>query len=638
MFDFVRKHTKVMQILLFLLIFPSFVLVGINGYNRFREKGDAVATVDGQDILQGDWDATHKREIDSMRQRMPTIDPKLLDSPAAKYATLERMVRDRVVMAAASKDHLTASDARLARELQQNPTIAALRGPDGKLDVARYRQLVGAQGMSPQMFEESVRADISSRQVLAGVGGTSFTTAAQAAPTLNAYFERREVQVAQFDPAAYVARVNVSDADIEAYYKANPNQFQAPDQADIEYLVLDLDSQAKGIAVNEQDLKTYYDQNVAKTAAPQEERRASHILVAVAKNAPAAEREKAKARAEQIDAEAKKNPERFAELAKKNSDDKSNAANGGDLDWFTRGAMTKPFEDAVFAMKKGEVSGVVETDFGYHVIKLTDVKSPKPKTFEEMRPELEAQMRKQLAQKKFAESAETFSNTVYEQADSLKPAADKLKLDVRSANGVGRNPAPGATGALANPKFLAALFAPDSVNNKRNTEAVEVAPNTLASGRIVKYVPAHTRPLEEVKAQAREKLVALRAAEMARKDGQEKLAAWTANPASASLPAAVTLSRQDSQKQPQPVLEAALRADPAKLPAFSGVDLGAQGFAVLRVTKVVPRDPPAPAMAQEERDQYSRWWGTAENLAYYDLLKERFKAKILAPKPDGYKF
>lgn len=637
MFDFVRKHNKVMQFLLVLLIFPSFVLVGINGYDRFRERGDAVATVDGHEILQGDWDAAHKREVESMRQRMPTIDPKLLDSPEARYATLERMVRDRVIMTAAEKQHLTASDARLARELQQNPMIASLRGPDGKLDVARYRQLVGAQGMSPQMFEESMRAEISARQVLAGFGGTSFSTPAQAAPTLGAYFESREVQVARFSPADYVAKVNVSDADIEAFYKANPNQFQAPEQADVEYLVLDLESQARGIAVNEQDLRTYYDQNIAKNT-PQEERRASHILVAVKKDAPAAEREKAKARAEQLDAEAKKNPDRFADLAKKNSDDKSNAPNGGDLDWFTRGAMTKPFEDAVFSMKKGEVSGVVETDFGYHIIKLTDVKAPKPKTFDEMRPELEAQMRKQQAQKKFAEIAESFSNTVYEQADSLKPAADKLKLEVRTASGVSRNPAPGATGALASPKFLASLFSPDSIEKKRNTEAVEVAPSTLASGRIVKYAPAHTRPLDEVKAQAREKLVAVRAAELARKDGEAKLAAWQATPSSATLPAAMLVSRQDNRQQPAPVVDAALRADPAKLPAFSGVDLGGEGYAIVRVTKVVPREAPAPAVAEAEREQYTKWWGTAENLAYYELLKDRLKVKILAAKPTGYKF
>jgi len=634
MFDFVRKHMKVMQFLLFLLIFPSFVLVGINGYNRFREKGEAVAKVDGQDILQGDWDAAHKREIDRLRQSMPTLDSKLLESPAAKYGTLERMVRDRVLAAAAAKSKLVTSDLRLARELQQNEMIAALRGPDGKLDMERYRQLVGAQGMTPEMFEASVRADLSARQVLAGVGGTTVATAAQANLALNAFFEKREVQVARFATADFASRVKPTDAELEAYYKDNQSLFQAPEQASIEYLVLDLDTVKKGLSVNEQDLKTYYDQNVGRLSG-KEERRASHILIAVPKGAPADDREKAKAKAQELLAQVKKSPGSFADVAKKNSQDPGSATNGGDLDFFARGAMTKPFEDAAFALPKGEISGVVETEFGYHIIMVTDIKSPKQRSFEEMRPEIEAELKKQQAQRKFAEAADTFSNGVYEQADSLKPVADKLKLEIRTASNVARNPAAGATGALANPKFLSALFSPDSTQKKRNTEAVEIAPSTLVAGRVSQYTPARTLPFAEVKERVRERVVSARAAELAKKEGVEKLAAWKTNPTSASLPAPIAVSRQESQKQPQAVVEAALRADPAALPVFAGVDLGDQGYAVVKVNKVLPRETPAEAAARQERQQYAQSLASAENLAYYNLLKERFKVQIEVPKPSG---
>jgi peptidyl-prolyl cis-trans isomerase D len=632
MFDFVRKHTKIMQLILFLLIFPSFVLVGINGYNRMNEKGEAVARIGSHDIRQGEWDAAHKQEVERLRQQMPNLDPKLLDSPAARYATLERLVRERVLAAAADKSKLATSDQRLARELQSNEMIASLRGPDGKLDMARYRQLVGAQGMTPEMFEASVRADLSARQVMASVGGTSFATPAQAAISLNAYFEKREVQVARFASADYAARVNPTDAELDAFYKANAALFQAPEQASIEYLVLDLDTVKKTVAVNEQDLKTYYDQNASRLGG-QEERRASHILVAVPKGAPAAEREKAKAKADELVAAVKKAPDSFAEVAKKNSQDPGSASNGGDLDFFARGAMTKAFEEAAFAMKKGDIVGPVETEFGYHIIKLTDIKSPKQKTFEEMKPELEAELKKQQAQRKYAEIADTFSNGVYEQADSLKPVADKLKLEIRTAANVRRTPAPGGPAALANAKFLNALFSPDSIEKKRNTEAVEVAPSTLVAGRVVQYTPARTLPLAEVKDRVRERVVATRAAELAKKDGMEKLAAWKANPAAASLPAAITVSRQETQKQPGAVVEAALRADPSALPAFAGVDLGGEGYAVVKVNKVLARETPADDVAKQDRAQYAQAWGSAENIAYYNLLKERLKVEILAPKP-----
>ena len=632
MFDFVRKHTKVMQFMLFLLIVPSFVLFGLQGYNRYKEKGEPVARVDGQDILQGDWDDAHKREIERFRQSMPTVDPKLLDSPEARYSTLERIVRDRVLLAASMQSKLVTGDTQLARELQNNQAIAALRGPDGKLDMERYRQLVGAQGMTPEMFENQVRNDLSTRQVLAGVGGTSFGTAAVASTALNAFFEKRDVQVAMFATPAFAPKVNPADADLEAFYKQNAAMFQAPEEASIDYLVLDRDTVMKGITIGESDLKTYYEQN-AKRLGAQEERRASHILIAVPKTAAAAERDKARAKAQELLAAVKKAPDSFAELAKKNSQDPGSAANGGDLDFFARGAMTKPFEDAAFALQKGEVSNVVESEFGYHIIRVTDVKLPKQRSFEEMKPELEMDLKKQQAQRKFAEAADVFNNGVYEQADSLKPIADKLKLELRSASNVSRTPAPGAKGPLANPKFLTALFSPDSVEKKRNTEAVETAPNQLVSGRIVKYTPARTLPFAEVKDKVRERYVATRGAELARKEGMAKLAAWKANAAAAELPAAVTVSREEAQKHPPGLVEAALRADPAALPAFVGVDLGPQGYAVVKVDKVLPRQPSTPDLAKQEVQQYARAWGAAENLAYYNMLKDRFKTQIKVAKP-----
>eukprot|EP01041_Mallomonas_annulata_P022325 gene22325-42592_t len=159
---------------------------------------------------------------------------------------------------------------------------------------------------------------------------------------------------------------------------------------------------------------------------------------------PAADRQKAKEKAQALLEQARKAPATFAELAMKNSQDTGSAPNGGDLDFFARGAMVKPFEDAAFAMKKGDISDVVESDFGFHIIKLTDVKAPKQPVFEEARAGLEAELRVQQAQRKFAEVAETFTNGVYEQSDSLQPVADKLKLKVQTATGVTRTPAPGA--------------------------------------------------------------------------------------------------------------------------------------------------------------------------------------------------
>ena len=626
MFDFVRKHTRVMQFLLFLLIFPSFVLFGLEGYNSFREGGAAVATVDGKDITQGEWDAAHRSQVERMRSSMPNVDVKLFDTPEAKYSTLERLVRDRLLQVAASQLRLGASDARLAAELQQNPTIAALRRADGTLDMERYRQLLATQGMSPESFEAQVRADLAARQVMSGVGVTSFSSSALADVTLNAFYEQRQVQVARFAPADYVGQINPTEAELEAYYKANADKFQSAERADIEYVVLNLAAVQKDIVVPEADLKTYFEQNAARLAGL-EERRASHILINADKAAPAAERDAARVKAQALLADVQKSPAQFAELARKNSQDSGSAAKGGDLDFFGRGAMVKSFEDAAFALKKGETSGVVETEFGFHIIRLTDIKQPEQKSFESQRAKLELEVRAQLAQRKFAEAAEQFTNLVYEQSDTLKPAAERLKLDVQLANNLGREPVAGNT-AVNNPKLLAAVFSQDSVEKKRNTEAVELAPNVLAAARIINYSPARTLPLDDVKSRVREQVLAQQANERARAEGAAKLAEWKASPDTAKLSAAIVVSREAKQAQPNALVEAALRASTQALPSWVGVDLGASGYAVVKVEKVLPRDAANAAGVARERDQYAQWWASAEGLAYYKLLKEKFKAEI----------
>ena len=632
MFDFIRKHTKITMGLLFLLIVPSFVLFGLEGYSQNQDKSPVVAKVDGQEILQSEWDKAHMQEVDKLKASMPSLDAKLLDSPEAKYATLERLVQDRVLIAAVAKSKLNTSDQRLARELQSNPDIAALRRPDGTLDMERYRQLLGAQGMSPEMFEAGVRTDLSTRQVLMGVIGSGFAPKATADMALNAYFEKREIQVARFAAVDYAAKLNPTDADLEQFYTANAKLFQASEQANIEYLLFDLETIKKSIVVAEGDLKTYYEQNVQRLSG-KEERRASHILIAAPKSAPEADRQKAKAKASELLAQVKQSPDSFADMARKNSQDPGSAPSGGDLDFFARDAMVKPFSDAAFAMKKGDVSDVVESEFGYHIIKLTDIKAPKQRTFEEMKPELELEIKKQQAQKKFTETAESFTNSVYEQADSLKPTADRLKLDIKTAVGVTRQPAPGASGALANAKFLNAIFAADTIERKRNTEAVEVASNQLISGRVTQYMAARTRPLAEVKDIVRQRWLAQRGAEEARKDGIAKLAAWKAEPATAVLPETLAVSRDQRQKQPLQVVVAALRADAAALPALVGVDLGAQGYVIVKVLKVLPRDASLDVAAGQQRSQYAQWWTAAESLAYLSVLKERFKTEIKVAKP-----
>ena len=621
MFDFVRTHTRLFQGILVLLIFPSFVFFGVQGYSSFTDGTAAkVAEIDGRGITQVEWDAAHQRNVERLRQQMPNIDVKLLDSPAMRSQSLDAMVRERVLLAAADHLHLGISDEQLQRVFATDPQFAPLRNADGSVN----RDLLMAQGMSSEMFAQSLRQDLAMRQVLQGIGATVVAPKAVVDPSLDALLQRRQVQLQRFDAQAYRAKVSPSDADIEAFYKAHEALFRAPEQARIEYVVLDLQVLQKGVAVPEEELRRYYAENASRYTAA-EERRASHILLKADKDMPAAERQKARAKAEALLEQLRKSPQQFAELAKKNSDDPGSAERGGDLDYFGRGAMVKPFEDAVFAMKPGEISNIVESDFGFHIIQLNGRRGGEKKSFDAVRAEIEGEVKKQLAQRRYAEAAEQFTNTVYEQSDSLQPVIDKLKLEKLTAT-VQREAAPGATGPLASAKLLEAVFGNDAVRNKRNTDAVEVGPSQLAAARIVEHMPARTLPLAEVKEQVRERLVAEQAAALAKKEGQALLAQLQKN-ADAALPDQAVIGRAAAQGVPRELIDAVLGADAGKLPVPVGVDLGAQGYVVAKVTQVLPRDP-ATAPEQMLQGQYAQAIANAEMQAYYTALRSRYKAEV----------
>jgi len=629
MFESIRNHKKYLMGFLMILIIPSFVLFGIEGYSRFNEGGERVAQVAGKDITQQEWDAWHQRYADDLLASSPNLDRSLLDTEAVRYNSLRRLVDERLLALASQKDRLLTSDARLARQLQQDPVVASLRKPDGTLDMSQYRQLLSTQGMTPEMFESGLRAELSRRQVLQGVRASGFVSPSVSKAMGDAYFERREIQWLRLSPRDFESRVQVSDADVAEFYNANKNMFQSTEQADVEYVVLDLDAVARSITLAEADLKAYYEQNQARLAGG-EQRRASHILLTVASGASADDKAQVKAKAQALREQLRATPAKFAELARAESQDPGSARNGGDLDYFARGAMVKSFEDAAFALEKGQISDVVESEFGFHIIQVTDIKSPPKRSFESMRAELEPELKKQQAQRKFAEFAEQFSNLVYEQPDSLAPAADKLKLKVVSVKGLTRE---GQPGVLSNAKLLEALFASESVQKKRNTEAVEVGANQLVAARVAQYAPAATQPLESVAAQVRARLVAERAAALAKADGEAKLAAWRAQPGDARLPASITVSRDQSEGLPLKVLTAVLSADLAAGPAWLGLDEGASGFVIAKVIKSVPRQAPAPEMARQEANELAELWSGAETAAYMAYLKAKYKADIRVPVP-----
>ncbi|ODV43030.1 peptidylprolyl isomerase [Cupriavidus sp. UYMMa02A] len=634
MLDFVRNNRRLMLLLLLVLVFPSFVFFGVESYSRFMDSSHDVAKVDGRAITVQEVDNVVREQSERMRQMLgASYDPRQFEGPALRKNVMDQLILQRVMANEVAREHLTVSNARLFEAINSIPAIAQLpRKQDGSIDDKAYLQLLAAQGMTPEQFDARMRFDLATQQLGTSIAGTAFVPKSLLDRLIAVRDQQRDVQALLFKPADYAAKVQPDAAALKAFYESHQSAFSVPEQAKVEYVVLSGEALAAGQAVTPEELKSYYDSNIARFRT-EEQRRASHILIAAPKDGPAAARQAAKEKAGKLLDELRKHPETFADVARKQSQDPGSAEKGGDLGFIGHGALVKPFEDAMYALKEGQISDVVETDYGYHIIKLTGIKPAETKPLEAVRPELEAELRKQFATKKYAEDADAFGNMVYEQADSLKPAADKFKLTIQTADNVTRqpNPALGQNNPLNNEKVLKALFSDDAIKNKRNTEAVQVGPTTLVAARISEYRPATVRKFEEVEAKVREGYIAQQAAELARKAGEARLEALKKSDNAQGFGAVTMVSRAKADGLEPKAVEAIMRADASKLPAVAGVDLGANGYAVYRITKVTQPQQTNQGQRQAEAQQLSQLAGQTELGAYYESLKARSKVKILKP-------
>lgn len=623
MFDIVRNNRRIVQGFLALITLP-FAFWGVESYVRNADTGTAVATVGGGKIGQAELQNALREQQDRMRAQLgPRFDPATFDTPEVRRAVLDSLVTQRLLAEQTQKARLTIGNDQLVGYIASAPNLQE----GGKFSNRRYEALVAAQGMSKEMFEAKVRQDLAMQQLLVPVADAGINSNVAGRRWLAGQLEQREIGQATLLADAYLGQVKLAPEAAQAFYEANRKRFELPEQIRAEFVVLSRDLLMAQAVVSDEEVGKYYESHADryKTA---ETRRASHILIKAAKDAPAAEVNAAKAKAEELLAQLRKAPGEFARLAKQNSSDTLSAERGGDLDWFGRGAMVKPFEEAVFALKEGQISDVVRSDFGFHVIQLTGLRKEQVKPLAEAKAEIVAELKRESATKRYSEAAEAFGNMVYEQSDSLKPAADKWNLKVAQTPWLAR----GATlqPPFDNRKLLGALFSDDAIKNKRNTEAVEVAPGTLVSARVVEHKPAELRAFEAVRADIEKHLAREEAVKLAAKDGEEKLARLAkGEQVSLSWMPPRYISRVDPQGQSAEALRAIYRVDAAKMPAYVGVALPGAGYTLYRVASVRAVDP-----AKEDvrgrmlGQQYARAVSEEEFAAWMATLRDAYPVTI----------
>ena len=631
MYDFVNKHKRWLQIGLLVLIVPPFALFGIDFYFRNTDTTGSLASIGDTRISEAEYSQALRQAQEKMREMMrDKPDPSLLNSPQLKESVLNELIERKVTLSHAAKAGMTISDAELQRMIA---AVEAFHDTSGKFSRERYRQMLQGQGLTPAIFENQARTNIMIEQVRGVYSGSAFIADSVADRLLKIREQEREVSQVVFNPADYRKQVKISDADADKYYAEHKGEFLVPERVKVEFVVLSLEAYQRSILISDEEIKKFYQENQSRFQTP-EERRASHILIPAAATASPEEKAKAKALAEDLLKQAKANPKKFGELAAKFSKDPGSAEKGGDLGFFAHGLMVKPFDEVAFSMKVGDIAGPVETQYGYHVIRLDAIKAMQSTPLEAVKAQIEAEVRKPKVAKAFAEAADNFNNLVYEQFDSLPPAVDALKLTLQKSDWVSRaggNPNP----LLNNDKLLAALFSDEVLKNKHNTSAIEVQPNMMLSAHVIEHKPPEGLPLEQVRKDILQHLSDQAATQLAEKEGRAALDKLKkGEPVALSWSAAQTVTLQKRQGLHPEAAQSVFGADTSKLPAFAGVPVSQGRFVIYRVTKVKDVTDVNPEQRKALAKQLTQMIGQEQYIAYLASLRERANVKVDRKKLD----
>ncbi|MBL8446919.1 MAG: SurA N-terminal domain-containing protein [Zoogloeaceae bacterium] len=630
MFDAIRNNRRIVQIILAAIIL-SFAFFGIESYLRDSGGGREVATVAGTNITLSEFERALQQQQERIRgESSQAIDDKLFQSEGFKSGVLKNLIDQRLLLANAGKSALVVSDAQIQETISAIPAFQR----DGRFDVAQYDQALRAQGLNQTVFEGSIRQELASRQIFGPVADGGMVTKAGMKLLLQAQAEQREVSYFRISVTGLNKKSEVSDGEIQKYYEQNGSLFDRPARLRAEFTALDPHLVEKSIAVTDQEALGWYEEHKDRYATP-EERSASHILLQVSANATESEMDRVRQAAVEILERIKADPKSFESIARERSQDSGSADRGGDLGYFRRGSMVKGFEDAVFGLREvSELAGPVRTEFGFHIVKLTGIRPSKVMAFADVQTSILGELRKESLSRRYGEAAEQFANLVYEQPDSLKPAADQLKLKIEASDWIESGTK--TLGPHASDRLIQALFSHDSLEGHRNTEAVDVGGGVLVAARVIEYQAARRLGINEV----RKEIVAAidfqsKRAETA-EEGQRILTRLKGGERVANAEFSVEKKIQRGQvfENDPEVTKKIFSISQSSIPGFIGHQSQNGDFLIIKVSKVlVNASDENGSMVDLLRKEYQKILGRLALDALLNELGDRFGVKYGAHRP-----
>ncbi len=492
------------------LIIIVFALFGISNYEN--EITVSVANINGVDITQREYQNEYQRERSRLQSMYgENFDIELLGEQRVKQGVVDRLVETELLYQTGVDQGFRVSDAQLSLSIRD---IEAFQGDNG-FDSENYRRALSMQGMQPAEFEAYYRRAIFVDQNQTGIINSSFSTVNEIEALAILSGQQRELSYLMVPVDQFIEKATVSDEALKSHYDANQERYATPEKVSLQYVELTMDGVAKSVEVTDDEVRELYEDRLHELT-EEEQRRASHILILVDEDSDdASALEKIEGLSKRI-----KSGEDFAKLAKEFSQDPGSAELGGDLDFFGAGVMDAAFEASAFSLDKGNVSDPVKSSFGYHLIKLTDVRGGKTKPFEEVSEQLKEDIVQQKSADIFLDQAEILANLTYENPESLGTVTSELGLSIKKTALFSRGQ---GEGIAQNPKVNSAAFNQDVLGENNNSEVLEIANDRLAVVRVDQHEESSIRPFEEVKEAISDELRRIEALKLVKLEGEKLL-------------------------------------------------------------------------------------------------------------------
>ncbi len=574
------------------LITIPFALWGIQSYFE-NSSGAPVATVNGEEIPLYDFQNELSRQ---RRIPVPQADGSLKmggpDDPAMRAEVVESMIRNRLVTQYVREHNYRLSDDGLKQRIESESSF--LR--DGKFDPALYRDLLRSNGLTPQSYEATTRQNAAAQQLVSSLIDSSFATEQEMNRLLALQTQTRKTDYMILPANRFEDEIDIDDAEAEQYYRDNLSAYEAPARMKVNYIELSVENLAQGVEPSDAEISDTYEQS-SERYKHAEIRKASHILFNTESSESDAERDEILARAEEVLVEAQAGAD-FADLAARHSDDPGSKEKGGDLGVVARGQMVPPFEEAVFDMTDGEIRGPIETRFGYHIIKLTELTEEQQKSLQEVREEVAVEARRIQAENQFAELGEAFRNLVFEDPESLASAADEIGMTIQQSDWFTQS---SGDGVLAEAPVRDAAFGEDVLNDDLNSPAIELGFDRMVAVRKADYEAAHPKSFEEVRDEIKQHLKFRQSSEQTRELGGKLVAdlnaaqlGWDDLPAQQKLEIEALAERRDEVPENLAALGEAVFSLPTPAPetvVYNGVSLSNGDYAIYALKEVARGTP-----------------------------------------------